>query len=157
MKLEQLKVISDAEIKQIHEATLDILENAGVKVHNERMLDFLSNSGLSVDKTNHLVKFSRSVVEDAISAIPSQFDVFNREGEFAFTLGDGIPKIAAGHNAVFWVDSDTGETRPSRVSDVELFARICDQLPNIDMIGIPVMPQDVPNPNATLLYGVRLV
>jgi trimethylamine--corrinoid protein Co-methyltransferase len=56
---------------------------------------------------------------------------------------------------VFWVDSETGETRPSRVSDVELFARICEELSDIDMIGIPAMPQDVPDPRATLLYGVR--
>jgi len=36
-----------------------------------------------------------------------------------------------------------------------LFARICEELNDIDMIGIPVMPQDVPEPRATLLYGVR--
>jgi trimethylamine--corrinoid protein Co-methyltransferase len=40
---------------------------------------------------------------------------------------------------------------------VETFARICQQLECIDMIGIPVMPQDVPNSRATLLYGVRAV
>jgi trimethylamine--corrinoid protein Co-methyltransferase len=40
---------------------------------------------------------------------------------------------------------------------VELFARICDGLECIDMIGIPVMPQDVPNPQATLPYAVRAV
>lgn len=40
---------------------------------------------------------------------------------------------------------------------MELFARICQQLENIDMIGIPVMPQDVPDPTASLLYGVRAV
>ena len=53
------------------------------------------------------------------------------------------------------MDSDTGQTRESTVADVEQFARICEQLPNIDMIGIPVMPQDVPDPKVSLLYGVR--
>jgi trimethylamine--corrinoid protein Co-methyltransferase len=81
--------------------------------------------------------------------------VFDRNGHFAFVLGDRQPKIAAGHNAVFWVDSESGQTRPSTVADVELFAKICDQLDIIDMIGIPVMPQDVPNPRMALLYGVR--
>jgi trimethylamine--corrinoid protein Co-methyltransferase len=38
---------------------------------------------------------------------------------------------------------------------VERFARICDQLADIDMIGIPVMPQDGPNPQASLLYGIK--
>jgi len=90
-----------------------------------------------------------------VSADPPSFDVYDRDGDFAFTIGDGVPKIAAGHNAVFWVDSETGETRSSKVADVERFARICENLPNINMIGIPVMPQDVPNAGASLLYGVK--
>lgn len=155
MKLATLKVLSDAEMKQIHEATIDILANCGVKVLNRRMLDFLASKGLQVSKETQIVKFTRSAVEDAVAKVPGRFDVFNREGEFAFTLGDGTPRVAAGHNAVFWVDTETSKTRPSTVADVELFARICDHLKHIDMVGIPVMPQDVPDPKATLLYGVR--
>jgi trimethylamine--corrinoid protein Co-methyltransferase len=155
MKLAALEVLSDAEIKQIHEATIDILVNCGVKVLNRKMLDFLASRGLQVNIDAQIVKFTRSIIEDAIAKVPRRFDVFNREGEFAFTLGDGTPRVAAGHNAVFWVDTETGKTRPSTVADVEVFARICDHLKHIDMVGIPVMPQDVPNPKATLLYGVR--
>ncbi|MCL5105602.1 MAG: trimethylamine methyltransferase family protein [Armatimonadetes bacterium] len=155
MKLNTLQVLSDGEIKQIHEATVHILETCGVKVHSQKMLSFLEEKGLSVDRDSQVVRFSRSQIEDALSHVPSTFDVFNRDGEFAFTLGDGVPKVAAGHNAVFWLDSDTGETRSSTVADVELFARICEHLPNIDMIGIPVMPQDVPEPSSSLLYGVK--
>jgi trimethylamine--corrinoid protein Co-methyltransferase len=155
MKLETLKVLSDNEIRLIHEATLDILSSCGVKILNKRMIDFLAGKGLSVDSNTNIVRFSKSCVEDAIALIPTMFDVFDREGQFAFTLGGGVPRVAAGHNAVFWVDSKTGKTRPSTVADVELFARICDKLEHIDMIGVPVMPQDVPNPKATLLHGVR--
>jgi len=155
MKLAVMQVLSESEIQQVHEATVDILTTCGVKVHSPKMLDFLKSKGMDVDKSEHVVKFTRAAIDDAISAIPATFDVYDREGEFAFTMGDGVPKVAAGHNAVFWVDSDTGQTRASKVSDVELFARICEQLDSIDMIGIPVMPQDVPNPRATLLYGVR--
>lgn len=154
MKLDMLRVLSEEEIQQIHEATLDILQNTGVKILSREMLSFLAGKGLQTDSAG-AVKFTRACIEDALSAIPEKFDVFDREGQFAFTLGDGVPKVAAGHNAVFWVDSQTGETRASRVSDVEEFARICDALSEIDVIGIPVMPQDVPDPSATLLYGVR--
>ena len=151
MKLSTLTVLSDPEIQAIHEATLDILENCGVKILSPRMRSFLADRGLAVDRETQVVLFPRACIEDTLSRIPSQFEVFDREGAFAFVLGDGDSKIAAGHNAVFWVDTDTGETRPSTVADVEQFARICQQLQCIDMIGIPVMPQDVPNPKATLL------
>ncbi|MGB9620499.1 MAG: trimethylamine methyltransferase family protein, partial [Armatimonadota bacterium] len=155
MKLSRLEVLSQDEIKQIHEATLDILANCGVKVLNRKTLDFLSSKGLRVDQSRQTVFFTTASVEDALAKIPRTFDVFDREGRFAFTLGDGTPRVAAGHNAVFWVDTDTGKTRPSTVADVELFASICDKIVHIDVLGIPVMPQDVPEPRATLIYAVK--
>jgi trimethylamine--corrinoid protein Co-methyltransferase len=157
MELALFKVLSDDEIREIHEATVDILANCGVKMLHRPMLDFLHEKGLQVDFERGIVRFSRTCLEETMAAVPPQFEVFDRDGRFAFLLGDRKPKIAAGHNAVFWVDSDTGQTRPSTVADVELFARICQELECIDMIGIPVMPQDVPDPKATLLYGVRAV
>jgi len=154
MKLAPLTVLSDQEIARIHDASLDILEQCGVKMGSPRMLDFLAGRGLPVDRERAVVRLPRSCVEDSLTTIPERFEVFDREGEPAFILGDGISRFAAGHNAVFWVDSETGETRPSTVADVELFARICQELEVIDVVGIPVMPQDVP-PRATLLHGVK--
>ena len=157
MNLSSFKVLSDAEILQIHEATLDILENCGVKIGSSQVFSFLQAEGFPVDAGQQIVRFPRSAVAEALSHAPAQFEVYDREGKFAFVLGDGNSKIAAGHNAVFWVDSETGETRYSTVEDVELFSRLCDALEYIHMIGIPVMPQDVPNPKNTLPYAVRAV
>jgi trimethylamine--corrinoid protein Co-methyltransferase len=155
MKLAALRVLSDGEIQAIHEASLEILERTGVKVGSARMFRFLREQGLPVDESRMVVRFPAARVEAAIETVPARFEVFNREGQPAFVLGDGVPRIAAGHNAVFWVDSDTGKTRPSTVADVARFARLCERLPNIDMVGIPVMPQDVPIPGNTLLHGVK--
>ncbi len=157
MELARLTVLSDEEIKRIHEATLDILTNCGVKILYPPMLAFLKERGMAVDGQNAIVRFSRASLEDALAGTPQRFEVFSRDGQPAFVLGDRKPKIAAGHNAVFWVDTETGETRSSTVADVELFARLCQELECIDMIGIPVMPQDVANPQATLPCAVRAV
>jgi trimethylamine---corrinoid protein Co-methyltransferase len=157
MQLSRLAVLSDEEVRQIHEATVDILTTCGVKILHPPMLQFLKQQGLAVDEAASVVRFSRAALEDALAGTPQQFEVFDRDGQFAFVLGDRKPKIAAGHNAVFWVDSETGQTRSSTVADVELFARLCQELDCIDMIGIPVMPQDVHNPQATLPCAVRAV
>ncbi len=157
MRLPWLKVLSEREILDVHNASLDILQQCGVRILNDRMLTFLKGRGLAVDMEARTVTFTRTSIEDALSRIPAQFEVFDRNGKPAFVLGDRKPKIAAGHNAVFWVDSRTGKRRESTVADVELFTRICDTLECIDMVGVPVMPQDVPNPEATLLYAVRAV
>ena len=134
---------------------MDILQNCGVQIGNRKMFMFLKEKGLKADAEQKTVRFSKSCIEDYLSKIPPTFDMFNREGKFAFTLGDGVPKIAAGHNAVFWVDSETGATRPSKIVDVERFAGICQNLKCIDMLGIPVMPQDAPDPKMSLLYGLK--
>ncbi len=157
MKLPWLKVLSEQEILDIHHASLTILQQCGIRVLNARMLAFLKEKGLTVNDETRTVTFTRACVEDALSRTPAQFEVFDRHGKFAFVLGDHNPKVAAGHNAVFWVDSQTGQRRESTVADVELFTRICDRLECIDVVGVPVMPQDVPDPKATLLYGLRAV
>ncbi len=157
MKLAPLTVLSDEEIRQIHEATLDLLEDCGVEVTHPRMLDLLRSKGLTVDLDRGIIRFPRACLEEALARVPDQFEVFDRDGRPAFVLGDGTPRIAAGHNAVFWVDTESGATRPSAVGDVEQFACLCNHLPNIDMIGIPVMPQDVQDPRSTLLHAVRAV
>ncbi len=157
MKLATLQILSETEVQAIHEATLDILEHCGVRVLSPRMLTLLKSNGIRTDPSKSLAYFSPDDVADALSKVPPLFEVFDREGKPTFSIGDGTPRIAAGHNAVNWVDSRTGQTRPSTIADVELFSRICQHLERIDMIGIPVMPQDVPDPRATLLYGVRAV
>jgi trimethylamine--corrinoid protein Co-methyltransferase len=157
MRLAALQVLSEEEIRAIHQASLDILDGCGVKVLSPRMLQALEAKGLRVDSERQLAFFSRATIEEALSRVPRRLEVFDREGRHLYTLGDGRPRIAAGHNAVNWVDTQSGQTRFSRVADVELFARLCEHLEHIDMIGIPVMPQDVPDPRATLLHGVRAV
>ena len=154
MRLDHLAVLSDAEIRAIHEATIQILSETGVKVLGRHLRERLMEKSVPVDEAVQIVRLPRSVLEDALAQIPQLIEVFNREGKPAFILGDGTPRVAAGHNAVFWVDSETGERRPSQVTDVRRFARLCEQLTEIDMIGIPVMPQDVKVPRATLLHAV---
>ena len=156
MRLAALQVLAENEIREIHEASLLLLATCGVKILNPRILALLKQRGLAVRKDDaEAVVFTHSSVEDALARVPRTFEIFDREGRAAFVLGDGTPRIAAGHNAVFWVDPETGKTRESTMADVEEFARICEQLPNIDMIGIPVMPQDAPDPKSSLLYGVK--
>jgi trimethylamine---corrinoid protein Co-methyltransferase len=155
MKLTTLAVLSEAEIAAIHHATQDILAETGVKILSPHLCQLLKAKGLPVDEATQTVRFPKAILDAALASIPPRIEVFNRNGHPAFVLGDGVPKIAAGHNAVFWLDAATGKTRSSRIEDVARFTRICERLPQIDMIGIPVMPQDGPKAADSLLYAVK--
>lgn len=96
MKLSVMQVLAADEIEALHEATLAILGNCGVKIGSPRMFAFLKERGLTVDSERQTVRFTRACIEDALAHIPNKFEVFNREGQHVFTLGDGIPRVAAG-------------------------------------------------------------
>jgi trimethylamine--corrinoid protein Co-methyltransferase len=154
MRFQDFKVLSDSEVIQIHEASIAILENTGVMIHSKKALDLLNSKGANVDYDKKLVKISGKMVESCLKTIPKTIDLYDRNGNKYLTLGDGVPKCASGHNAIFIIDAETNERRNSTVRDVENFAIISDKLEDIDIVGVPVMPQDV-TPQATLLYAVK--
>jgi trimethylamine--corrinoid protein Co-methyltransferase len=154
MKFQDFKVLSDQEIVQIHEASINILETSGVLVYSKKALDLLNSKGAIVDYDKKLVRIPRKIVDSCLKSVPKMIDLYDRNGNKYLTLGDGIPKCASGHNAIFIIDANTNERRNSTVKDVENFALISDKLADIDVVGVPVMPQDV-TPKATLLYAVK--
>jgi trimethylamine---corrinoid protein Co-methyltransferase len=154
MRFQDFKVLSDQEIVQIHEASITLLENTGVMIHSKKALDILNSKGAVVDYDKKLVKISGKMVESCLKTIPKTIDLYDRNGNKYLTLGDGVPKCASGHNAIFIIDAETNERRNSTVRDVEDFAIISDKLADIDVVGVPAMTQDV-TPQATLLYAVR--
>ncbi len=154
MKFSNFKVLSEDEIVQIHEASVKILEETGVQIFSKKVLDFLSAKGAVVDYDKQLAKLPRKLVEDCLKTLPHTFDLYDRNGNKAFTIGDAVPKCASGHNAIFIIDAETSQRRNSTLKDVENFALISDKLEDIDIVGVPVMPQDV-TPQATLIYAVK--
>ncbi len=154
MRFQDFKVLSDHEILQIHEASVWILENTGISIYSKKALDFLNSKGARVDYDKKLVKIGRKMVESCLKSLVKTIDLYDRNGEKYLTLGDGIPKCASGHNAIFIIDAETNIRRNSTLRDVEKFAIISDKLEDIDVVGVPVMPQDV-TPQTTLLYAVK--
>jgi hypothetical protein len=72
--------------------------------------------------------------------------------DFKVLSHSDIPQIydASVHILENIIDSESDIRRNSTVTDVEHFALISDKLENIDVVGVPVMPQDV-TPKATFL------
>ena len=77
----RLQVINDAQISQLHEATLDVLERTGVKITHAKALEILSGAGARVDGDR--VKIPGWLVEDAIRKAPSRIVLGTRTGKRA--------------------------------------------------------------------------
>ncbi|HHW48138.1 MAG TPA: hypothetical protein GXX14_05915, partial [Clostridiaceae bacterium] len=154
MRLTRTQVLSQSEIEQVNEVALKILEEVGLEIHGDRILKILSNGGANVDFGTKRVRFPRKLVEECLLTVPSKIPWYDRDGNLTAVLGSGKPYVAMGHNAVFMQDIDTGERRYATVKDVEQLTIVADRLDQIDIVGIPVDPWEVP-PEAHVIYGVK--
>jgi len=143
MKLTNWEVLSEKEVNAINEASLDILENTGLLIESKAVRDLLVEGGGLVD--GEKIKFPRSLLEECINKNKPTIQMTDRNGKDAYLIGDGTAKFAGGHNAVFVKDGKKGERRNSVLKDVEDFAFLCEQLEDIDMVGVPLNPSDVPD------------
>lgn len=154
MKLSTFEVLSQKEIQMIHKASLDVLENCGVKILSDRVMDLLEKGGCQADRTTRICKIPASVVENCLKTVPETFKLYDRNGNEAMMIGDGIPHCASGHNAVFCIDTKTLERRYANVTDVEEFGIISQWCDSIDIVGVPLNPMDVPA-CSTLLHATK--
>ena len=154
MQLNRFEVLSKAEIEKVHEASLDILENTGIKMMSDSIMALLENAGCPVDHETRIVKIPRKIVEDCLKLVPSKFDLYDRNGNKCMTIGDGTVHNAAGHNAVFCVDSESLERKYATVKDVEEFGIVSQWCEGVDIVGAPLNPMGV-NPDATLLHAAK--
>lgn len=138
----RVQYLSDEQLDQLQEATLDILENVGVKFPSEKALTILDWHGARVDKTSQVVKFPRELVHKAMSTVPRYFMMAARVPEYDLQLEEGLTYFTTDGCGVQVVDLDSRVERASRKSDVAMMARVADSLPSIGFIWPMVSAQD---------------
>ncbi len=137
------RVLTEDQIKKIHQATLELLETTGVRVLNEAAIQLLKDSRCRV-ADNHNVKIPGSLVEDSIKHAPSDVTVYNRKGDPTMQLGGSNVFFGMGTDLLNTWDLKTGALRASCLQDVIDSAVIGDYCKEIDFIASNAFPLDVP-------------
>jgi len=138
------QVLSDKEASTIHAVSLQVLEHTGVNILNEEILDLMESAGATALRSEKIAKIPPSLIEDAIPKAPSTITLYGRDDRKPFTIGKGITRSASGFDATFIQDYGSVERRPITKAEVGAFARLADRLPDIDIVGVQGIPQDVP-------------
>jgi trimethylamine--corrinoid protein Co-methyltransferase len=133
--------LTDAEVKRIHEASLQVLQRTGVQVEQREALELFREAGADVQENR--VRLSRALVEDAIDKAPSKVVLAGRDPQHDLILEDARVHIGTGGAALQVLDLETGEIRKALLSDVGNMARIVDALDNIHFYLIPIYPTDL--------------
>jgi trimethylamine--corrinoid protein Co-methyltransferase len=135
--------LSDADIKKIEAAAFDLLATSGVAVYSEPARRAMAEAGAEVDEETRTARLPRSYLEDCIASNPSSITLHSRDDEFDAVLEKNRVHYGTGGTAIYVLDPDTGERRPSEVRDVVLNARLVQTLENIHVFTINVFPNDI--------------
>jgi trimethylamine--corrinoid protein Co-methyltransferase len=137
------RMLTDAQLEEIHLASLEILRRTGVRVYEAEARALLEEAGCTVtDET--LVRFPAAVVEEALQRAPSRVVLCDRTGEPRAFLEGHRCYFGTGSDLPHTIDLETGERRLSRLSDVAQTARLTDALPHLDFVMSMALPSDVP-------------
>jgi trimethylamine---corrinoid protein Co-methyltransferase len=136
--------LSDADITQIHDASLTVLERTGVEVPVSEALAIFQNAGANIDPDRSRVFLPRGMVEDALAQARHRFVLAGRDEARDMDMGGDRVYMGTGGAAITVLDLD-GTVRESRLADVAEFARLVDCLDNIHFYQIPVIARDVPD------------
>jgi len=141
------KPLKEADVEKVADAAFNILEKSGVAVYSPTGFDAFNKAGATVDRNNRVVHLPRSLVEDAIDSNPSSITLFSRDGNFDVVLENNRVHYGTGGTAIYVLDSESGEHRPSTIEDVVLNARLVDILENIHVFTINVFPNEIEDKN----------
>jgi trimethylamine--corrinoid protein Co-methyltransferase len=137
------QVLTESEIGQIHEASLDILNEVGIQVNNEKALGILQANGAVVLEGSR-VTFPRGLVERCMAQVPGEFTLHGRVPERDAHYKAGSFITSTGGSAMYVLDLDTGSRRLSTCKDLHDIISLVDQLPDIDVISLPIYLNDLP-------------
>ena len=134
--------LSDEQVQKIHAASLEILDGIGVRLHLVEAVDLLKKAGAKVTDGN-IVHVPPKLVERALSTVPKEVTLYDRNGNPVMPLGGERCFFGPGSDCLNIIDHHTGERREPILQDVIDGATICDALPNIDFVMSMVLPSDV--------------
>jgi len=136
------RLLTEDQIKEIHQATLELLQKTGVKVLNKDAHQLLKDAGCRI-VDQHIVKIPGWLVEESIRCAPSSVTVYNRKGDPAMVLGGTNVCFGMGTDLLNTWDLKTGELRESCLQDVIDSAIVGDYCEEIDFIASNAFPLDV--------------
>ncbi len=128
------KILTDEQVEQIHQGTLDVLGEAGVKIYHDEALKVFKKADCKVDFDTKLVKFPPALVENSLRKCPSSFRVKSRNPKHDLILGlDHVVFFNFPGRDI--VDIDTWESRsPTRKEHIDLVT-VLDALPTVHYIN----------------------
>ena len=140
--MQYFSFLDDSQVRQVHEASLEILEDVGLIVRNEKAQRRFAEHGARVDPDTGLTRIPAPLVERYRALVPPVITLRGRDPRFDVTFPRQLPVIATASSAPDIVDPATGITRRARSDDIARIAHLVNELPGIDVFSISTLADD---------------
>ena len=151
-----LELVNSLDAGLIHDAVKAILWNVGVVVEHLPTRQKLIRQHGCVEGDDDFIRLPPELIEQAIATIPNTILLYDSEGNVKVDTSSKVSSYCPGHNCVRILDFRSGELRPCRLEDIRETAKLCEQLPNIDMVCALGYPSEVP-PEDEVVESTRVM
>ncbi len=151
-----VNVLTAAEVRQIHTATLDVIENVGVRFPSNKALDILEAHGAKIDRDSMIAKIPGAIVEEYLALSPPEYTLAALDPQLDLPLDGNHSYLGTDGCGVEILDAFTGERRRTTKQDVSDVARVADYLDSIAFHWVPISAQDCP-PDSRSLHELEAI
>ena len=137
---------------RVHDYSLKILSDIGVRVDSNAARILFAQGDCRVMPDNR-VFIPAERVQWAIQNAPGSVDIFDRNGEPAFTVGQhpqSQTRFGIGVTNLHFQDPETDGVVPFSIAHVTTAARLAQRLKQFDMLSTPGIAQDISQQTADL-------
>lgn len=152
----KVDILTEAEVRQIHTATLEVMETVGVRFPSTKALDILEAHGAQVDRQTMIAKIPGQVVEEYLAKAPPVYTLAGIDPALDLPLDGTYSHLGTDGCGVEIIDAFSGERRMTTKKDVQDVARVADLLEAIAFHWLPISAQDCP-PQSRSLHELEAV
>ncbi|MEN8244250.1 MAG: trimethylamine methyltransferase family protein [Thermodesulfobacteriota bacterium] len=122
-----LNLLSDTEILNIHNKSLQVLEEVGIRFEDKKALKIMADNGCEVNHDTSLVKIPSWLVEKSISQCPADISLMGRDGQNEVLFNRDIVQFGP-CSGMQIMDVASEKLRPGKVEDAIRTACLTDAL-----------------------------
>jgi trimethylamine--corrinoid protein Co-methyltransferase len=149
----KLEVLTEPDIKKIHQGACEILSSSGVMVRSKKAQELLKSAGATIKKDD-IVLLPRTMVEGALEKAPGTVRLFNSEGDNPLDIGGQQNYFCANVDCPDFLDINEEIRRDFRYTDAAKTATVVEKMDNIDAVQPTGLLSDIDS-SVSDLYSVR--
>ncbi len=139
------KLLSDADLLRIDQASRALLWEVGVEVHDERAMDYYEKASAHVDREKCMVRVPDYVITDTLKKCSSSVRLYNRKYPEPLVIGGDDVYFGTVGIATNVLDINTDQYRSVLTQDLVDIIQLSDVLERPHYILVPATPTDVPS------------